>query len=146
MIRRLVLALILLLPATLAPAGSKDFFNTGGVAIQGYDPVAYFKAGRAVEGRPEHAVKWGGALWYFASDDNRNAFEMNPRAYAPQYGGYCASGVAHGRIVPTEPEAFTIHDGKLYLHHSDAIRSEWRQDVQGNVTRANANWPAALGR
>ena len=146
MIRRLFLTLLLLLPASLAVAQQKDFFATGGVAIHGYDPVAYFTKGKAVAGVPENSVKWGGAMWYFATDENRVAFEMNPRAYAPQYGGFCAYAMAEGQAAPTVPEAFTITGGKLYLNSSTGVRELWRKDIPGFVARADRAWPQLMDR
>jgi YHS domain-containing protein len=144
--RRLLLLAALAAPfASVATAGERSVFATGGVAIRGHDPVAYFTEGRPVQGSPEHAVKWKGALWYFASEENRLAFEMDPRRFAPQYGGYCAYAMAHGSLAGSAPEAWAIHEGKLYLLVSPAVRDRWADDMAGNVARANAHWPAALG-
>ncbi len=143
MIRRVFLCLALILPAAAGLAEQRGWFAIGGVAIQGYDAVAYFTESRAVQGRAEHSVKWMGALWYFVSDDNRALFEANPRAYAPQYGGYCAYAMAEGREVPSTPAAFSITDGKLYLHRSAAERALWRQHFSDNIARADEHWPGA---
>ena len=87
---------------------------------------------------------WKGATWRFASAANRTAFEMNPKAYAPQYGGYCAYAVSRGYTAKIEPDAWRIVDGKLYLNYSRSVRTHWAADVPGNIAKANANWPAVL--
>ena len=127
-----------------AAAAEPEIFATHGVAIQGYDPVAYVAEGRAVRGAPEHALMWRGATWHFASDRSMEAFEMNPEAYAPQYGGYCAYAMTQGAVVPTAPEAFTVVAGRLYLNASVPVRSLWSEDIPGNVAKADAHWPTAL--
>lgn len=127
-------------------ADAPVYFTSDGAAIEGYDVVSYFTADAPQPGDPVHAVIWKGALWKFASAENREQFEANPRAYAPQYGGYCAYGVAQGVAVRTDPTLFSIEDGRLYLIHSKAVWQRWVQDVPGHIDRADANWPAVLGR
>ncbi len=144
------LALTMLMSALFAGTGavaraqSPMVFSNDGAAINGYDPVAYFTEGKPVMGKPENSLVWKGAAWRFASAENMAAFEANPRAYAPQYGGYCAYSMALGQTETTEPDAWRIHEGKLYLIHNRRVRSIWAQDVPGNIIRANAQWPAVL--
>lgn len=133
------------LTASMARAESPEVFNTNGVAIHGYDPVAYFIKGAAIEGSREHALIWMGATWRFASADNMATFESDPYGYAPQYGGYCAYAMAQGAVATTVPEAWTIHAGKLYLNFSTGVRGLWRADIPGFVAAADEFWPAALG-
>jgi len=125
-------------------ADSPMFYSAEGAAISGYDPVAYFTVGRAVRGKLEYTIVWKRAVWRFSTSENQAKFEANPRAYAPQYGGYCAYGVAHGGLSPTKPDAWVIHDGRLYLIHSTGVREIWSQDAAGHVARANGNWPSVL--
>jgi len=87
-----------------------------------------------------------GAIWRFSNPENMAAFEMNPRAYAPQYGGYCAYAMAQGAVATTVPEAWTIQDGKLFLNFSTGVRQLWKKDVPGYVAAADRHWPDALGR
>lgn len=117
-----------------------------GVAIHGYDPVAYFTEGRPVRGRPEHELEWSGALWRFASARHRDLFGDDPEAFAPRYGGYCAYGVAENKLVDIDPEAWSIHDGALYLNVTLEIREVWSADVAGHLARSERNWPGLLGR
>jgi len=135
-------AALLFLAASAALAGSpvnKSFF--GGVAIEGYDPVAYFTDGRPVEGHKEHTFEWQGATWRFASAEHRDLFAASPEKYAPQYGGYCAWAVAHGYTASIDPEAWKIYEGKLYLNFDLDIQKKWQADIPGNVSKGDANWP-----
>ena len=110
------------------------------------DPVAYFSEGEPVKGKAAHAVTWQGAEWHFATAANRETFEANPEAYAPQYGGYCAYAASKGAVAPTAPDAWTVHDGKLYLNYSQTVRGTWSEDIPGNIAKADANWPAPLSK
>lgn len=120
------------------------FYADDGAAIGGYDTVSYFMAEEPVRGRPDIAVMWKGAVWYFASHENREAFEANPYAYAPQFGGYCAYAVSRGYTVGTDPQAWQIIDDKLYLVHSSSIEKLWEQDIPGNINMAEDHWPQVL--
>lgn len=130
--------------AAPALAGNPYVFNTHGVAISGYDPVAYFTEGKPVQGIMEFAVKWEGAMWVFASMKNAEAFMGNPRAYAPKYGGYCAYAMSKGAVATTEPDAWTIFNDQLYLNYNTSVRGIWRDDILGNVALADGHWPSAL--
>lgn len=147
--RRSLLVAALMIPVAgtiLRPAlaNEPEVFAPGGVAIGGYDPVAYFTDGKPVAGRSDHALVWRGATWHFATAASMEAFEMNPQAYAPQYGGYCAYAMTKGAIATTAPEAFTVTGGRLYLNYSTAVRTIWSEDIAGNIARADTHWPSAL--
>ncbi|MDH3531792.1 MAG: YHS domain protein [Gammaproteobacteria bacterium] len=109
---RTVLFVNLLAATTLGRAETLQYITENG-AIDGYDPVAYFTANRAERGSPDITAMWNGAEWRFTSAAHRDAFVANPEKHAPQYGGFCALGMAHGGDVPTDPEAWTIWEGKL---------------------------------
>ncbi len=120
-------------------------FAKDGVAIRGTDPVAYFTEGRPVAGDTTHALEWNGAVWYFASAENRAAFEAEPERYAPQYGGFCAWAVAEkGKLYSTRPENWSIVDGKLYLNFNDDIQARWQEDIPGFIARGDERWPEVL--
>ena len=140
----LALALLAIPTGALAidPIYSSGFFDS--VAISGADPVGYFSQGRHVEGKEEFAAEWNGATWHFASAANRDAFLAEPERYAPQFGGYCAYAVAHGSTASTDPEAWTVKDGKLYLNYNKSIQTKWRADREAFIARADANWPGLL--
>ncbi|MEG3877479.1 YHS domain-containing (seleno)protein [Microcoleus sp. herbarium7] len=118
------------------------FYSEGGIAIRGTDPVAYFTEGKPVKGNPEFAHKWGNATWQFASAENRDLFAKNPEKYAPQYGGFCAWAVSQGYTAATDPDAWKIANGKLYLNYNSAVQWGWEKDVSGNVVKGDKNWPA----
>ena len=147
--RRIFLGFLLVLPAVVAQTGpakaeTPKVYAIGGIAINGYDPVAYFKGPAPMKGEMEISSNWNGATWQFSSAENKALFDANPEKYAPQYGGYCAYAVSKGATAPTDPAAWTTVDGKLYLNFSLEVRGIWRRDVSGNISRANANWPAVL--
>ncbi|MDU8926287.1 YHS domain-containing (seleno)protein [Alisedimentitalea sp. MJ-SS2] len=127
-----------------ARAGTASVFNTDGIAINGFDPVAYFTERTHVSGNETVIQDWMGAVWRFSSEENRDLFAADPAAYAPQYGGYCAYAMANGYIAKTDPDAWTIHSGKLYLNYDLRVRELWSQDIEGFVARADKNWPGIL--
>ena len=125
-----------------APARAAAINAPGGLAVQGYDVVAYFSDNAAVKGSAEFTAEHDGATWRFASAANRDAFLANPARYAPKYGGYCAYAVANGYTAKIDPQAFSVVDGALYLNFSKGVRSRWERDIPGNIARGDANWPA----
>jgi YHS domain-containing protein len=130
--------------ATRSAAQTQRVYNNAGIAIDGTDPVAYFTKGRPVAGNASMKLNWMGADWYFSSEENRAAFEADAKAYAPQYGGYCAWAVSQGYTASTVPDAWAIVDGKLYLNYSMRIQRRWEDDIQGHIAAANAQWPGVL--
>lgn len=129
----------------LSPALAKDpVFATGDGAIRGYDPVAYHEDSKPVKGSADLSVQWQGATWHFASAENRDKFRDEPERYAPKYGGYCAYAVANGYTASTDPQAWAIVDGTLYLNYSLDVRERWKQDIPGYIEKADANWPGVL--
>ncbi len=125
--------------STSAKAG--DFFERNNLAIEGYDPVAYFTEKRAVKGSSEFRSDFQGSTFQFASAAHRDAFATDPSKYAPQYGGYCAYGMAKGYKASIDPAAFTVVGNKLYLNYSEAVRSQWLLDIPGYIRKADVNWP-----
>ena len=130
---------------TPAMAAEPEVFAIDGIAIRGADPVAFFTDAAPVIGSADHAVMWHGATWHFASAQNMETFMANPEAYAPQYGGYCAFAMSKGYIATSVPEAWTVHERKLYLNYSVNVRQVWSEDIPGNIALADGNWPAILG-
>lgn len=120
-------------------------FATNGVAIHGYDPVAYFTMSKPVEGDAAITSVFEGATFRFANAEHKALFDADPEKYAPKYGGYCAYAVSKGATATTVPEAWSIHDGQLYLNYSTGVHRTWLKDVEGNIQRADANWPGVLG-
>lgn len=136
---RLIAIAAVSLMSTAALAG--DFFETDGVALRGYDPVAYFVAAEPQQGQSQYSYEYKGSKFYFANEANRRAFMKTPEKYAPQFGGYCAYGTSQGYKVSTQPDAFAIVKDKLYLNYNKKVQGIWQQDVPGNIERAEKNWP-----
>ncbi|MGR3563749.1 MAG: YHS domain-containing (seleno)protein [Heliomarina sp.] len=127
-------------------AEQSAFHAPNGVALQGYDTVAYFTRHEATRGHSDKKIMWKGAIWYFASTENLQRFEANPRAYAPRYGGHCAYGVSRGLLVSGDPLNWQIVGGRLYVMHDERILQEWSQESEANIQKANLNWPALYKR
>lgn len=116
------------------------------LAAGGYDVVAYFAQGAAVEGSDKFTTVYKGATFRFASAANLARFKADPAAYAPQYGGYCAWAVANGYTAKGDPRHWKIVGGKLYLNYNGDIQSKWVRDIPGFIRKGNANWPAVLDK
>ncbi len=137
--------LLTILIASVAYSGifaqSSEIFTTDEGAIRGYDPVAYFISGKPMKGKKEFSTEWNGAHWSFASKENMEAFKASPEKYAPQYGGYCAYGTSEGHKAPTQPDAFTIVNDKLYLNYNMDVKARWSKDQHERIQKADKNWP-----
>ena len=115
-----------------------------GVAIQGYDTVAYFTEGRPIKGKPEFEHVWADARWWFANAEHRDLFAREPERYAPRFGGYCTGGLSLGYKMVADPQNWYIADGELHLHHS---REGWEKAVVNPklvIDKAEDTW-ARLG-
>jgi YHS domain-containing protein len=112
-----------------------------GFVIRGYDPVAYFTEGRPVPGRADLSADYKGGKYLFATEANRDMFKANPEKYVPQYGGYCAYGVAVGKKFDIDPSSWRIVDGKLYFNLNPVILEKWTSDVKGYIRKSEENWP-----
>ncbi|MEM8497628.1 MAG: YHS domain-containing (seleno)protein [Pseudomonadota bacterium] len=113
-----------------------------GYAIHGFDAVGYFTEGVALKGSEEFSAEWNGANWLFHSAENRDLFQANPERYAPQYGGWCAYGVAEGYAAETDPEnAWAIHNDKLYLNWDEEVASEWEANKGALLQSSENKWP-----
>lgn len=137
----------LALYAILATCGAHaaragGFYETNGVAIGGYDPVAYFTQHGAVPGLAAITASYQGSTFRFANTADRDAFAANPAKYAPQYRGFCTFGVAEGAKVPSNPAAFRVIGGKLYLQYSEAVTRRFDQAPAKYLQQAEHNWPA----
>ncbi|AFK04686.1 YHS domain-containing protein [Emticicia oligotrophica DSM 17448] len=123
-------------------AQEKAIFVKNGIAINGYDAVAYFTESKAVEGKNDFSFEWNEAKWLFSSQANLDVFKTNPTKYAPQYGGFCAYGVSENHKSPTDPNAWTIVDDKLYLNYSKKVKELWSKDIPSRIQKANELWPS----
>jgi YHS domain-containing protein len=122
------------------------FASDTGIAINGYDSVAYFTKNAPVKGLDAHTYEYKGAKWKFSSDENLQLFKGNPDKYAPQYGGYCAYGVATDSLVKVDPDQFTILDGKLYLNYDASVQKDWLKDKSGYIKKADAKFQSLLAK
>lgn len=136
-----MISVLLLTAQIFAQSLKPEVFSSTKGAINGYDPVAYFTNGKPVKGDSHFSLKWKEATWYFSSQMNLESFKNDPEKYAPQFGGYCAYGLSQGHKAPTEPDAFTIVDGKLYLNYNKDVKKKWLGDQSNYIMQANHNWP-----
>jgi len=116
------------------------------IAIKGYDTVAYFTAGKALQGNKSFTFQWHGMTWYFLTKENKDLFATSPEKYAPQYDGYCAWAMTESRKAKTDPEVWTIVEGKLYLNCSRTAYEKWSRDIPGNIKKADTNWLKVDGK
>lgn len=131
-----------------------SFINTigssEGIAISGFDTVAFFTEKKALQGKSEYTFEWMGAKWLFSSQDNLNLFKANPEKYAPQYGGLCAYGVSEGYISGKPADGqFEVMDGKLYLFPNRGAHTGWWQSGGGprsRIANGDLNWPNLKAR
>ena len=114
--------------------------QTSGLAIHGYDLVAYFEQHQARPGNPEITYQWANTRFAFSSEQNRDLFEANPGHYLPQFGGYCAYAAAHNAISDADPTAWQIVDGKLYLNYNSRVQKTWAGDLDSNIQKGHLNW------
>jgi len=137
--------------AALTPVGAaaaEDELNVSkgatlsgpGLAVHGYDVVAFFTEAKPVFGTDAHAFAHNGGTYRFASQANLDAFKANPSKYEPAYGGFCAYGAALGKKFDGDPRFWKIVDGKLYLNLNGDIQAEWSKDIAGNIAKADTNW------
>ena len=112
-----------------------------GLAIDGYDPVAYHRAGTATRGDGNFHSQWHGAIWHFTSDENRKLFEANPAQYAPQFGGFCSYASSKGFTAKTDPTVWRIEDGALYLFNDAGMRDNWVAELEeGVIEKGKRAW------
>jgi YHS domain-containing protein len=112
-----------------------------GLALEGYDAVAYFDGGEPLAGTTQFTHQWQGATWRFASAAHRAAFAAAPERYAPQYGNYCAFAVSRGTTAHGDPKLWAIVDNRLYLNNNRFAQQLWNEDRTGNISAADQNWP-----
>jgi len=119
--------------------------NNNDLAIKGYDTVSYFTEGSPTKGSDKYTAAYNGAIYHFSSADNRDLFKAMPAKYAPQYGGFCAMGVAMNQKFDTDPTAWHIKGDKLYLNLNKDVQKQWLKDVPGFLKTAQVNWTGIKG-
>lgn len=141
----IIASLVLAFGIVATAQEKKEHLNTeSGLAIDGYDPVAYFVSGKALEGKKELSANIGGVTYRFVSASNRDLFQKDPQKYEPQYGGWCAYAMgATGEKVEIDPETFKIIDNKLYLFYNAYFNNtlkKWNTDEANLKKKADDNW------
>jgi len=114
--------------------------NSNDIAIKGYDTVSYFTKGAPTKGSDKYTAAYNGAIYQFSTATNRDLFRATPAKYAPQYGGFCAMGVALNKKLDTDPTAWHIRGDKLYLNLNKAVQKKWSTDIPGYIETAQGNW------
>ncbi len=144
--KRILISVVLSVIIVVTYGQRSEVFAPDGKAIKGYDPVAFFKASKAVPGADSLAYEYKGAKWLFSSRENLELFKASPDQYAPQFGGYCAYGTAEGHKAPTQTDTWSIVDGKLYFNYNQKVKSLWVKDQPALIEKANVNWPQIKDR
>ena len=145
--RAVTVALLLLCIVATPTLAAKSKINTtllGNLAVDGYDPVAYFTEGAPTKGSRKFTLEWQGANWRFASQESLDAFRSEPERYAPAYGGYCAWAVSQGYTAGIDPQAWRIVDGRLFLNYNRKVQKTWEADRANLIEQADRNWPQVL--
>lgn len=136
---------------SLPAFAGEQYVDPTGFAVSGFDVVSYHGLDQSpvgaaqptpLPGKSEITAEWNGATWAFASEANRDAFLADPAKFAPQYDGHCAFAVSKGGRAPGNPTLWRIVDGKLYLNVTQTVVGFWEQDIPGNITLAEGNWPS----
>ncbi|MEM7082070.1 MAG: YHS domain-containing (seleno)protein [Pseudomonadota bacterium] len=126
---------------SLAMAGTETATDANDVILAGHDAVAYFTEDKAVLGSADYTAQHEGAVYRFASAQNRDLFRANPDKYAPAYGGYCALGTSFGKKFDVDGKAFRIVEGRLYVNKNLKVYDSWKKDIPNNIVKAEGHWP-----
>ena len=143
---RIAAATVVMLAALSTVALAKELNNLdgNGVALQGYDPVAFFTDNRPVKGDQQFQSQYHGAKYYFASAGHKTTFDKDPAKYEAQFGGFCAYGASRGNTVPVKIEAWQIVNGRLLMQYDLDVKAKFNRDPQGNLSKADKNWPGLV--
>lgn len=142
------LAALMLAGAFAAPAIAADEYNTvpgltaagAPLGFHGVDPVAFIDIGNRIDGTAKFTAVHDGVAYYFASQENMNAFRRNPAKYAPAYGGFCTFGVSVGKKFDGDPKYADVRNGKLYVFLNEDIFRMYQKDKDGAIAKAEKNW------
>ena len=135
-----LMLLFTLFASNFAFAEPPVFLNGEGVALTGYDPVAYFTDNKPVQGQKAISFRYQDATYYFASEAHREAFQANPEKYLPQYGGYCAYGASFGHKAPGDPTQWSVVNGKLYINYNERVQQQWTAARDATIEKADKVW------
>ena len=138
---RLFLLALFLTISFASIAQTSEVFQKDGIAINGYDAVAFFTEQKPIKGDKQFSYSYNSVDWLFSNSANRELFKTSPEKYVPQYGGYCAFGTADGHKAPTQAETWTIVDDKLYFNYNLKVKDLWNKNMKANIEKADKNWP-----
>jgi YHS domain-containing protein len=140
----LIFGLSLFCGAQTAAIRSKNFNLEDGLALEGYDPVAYIHEKKAIEGKSNLSYVHEGVTYRFSTQKNLDDFKKNPAQYEPMYGGWCAYAMgSNGEKVEVDPETFKVVNGKLYLFYNKYFNNtltKWEKDEPSLIKKADTNW------
>jgi YHS domain-containing protein len=139
-----VTLMILVTLSMVSLAKELNNLDASGVALQGYDPVAFFTDNRPVRGDQQFQTQYHGATYYFASAEHKAKFDKEPAKYEPQFGGFCAYGASRGKTAPIKIEAWQIVNGRLLMQYDLDVKGKFNSDSQGNLSKADKNWPGLV--
>lgn len=141
---RILVFILLAIGISYAQSSTRHYNLEDGLAIEGYDPVAYFTMGKALKGDPKIVAKVNGVRYNFMTEAHKALFVKNPQKYQPQYGGWCAYAMgATDNFVTVDPETFKIINGKLYLYFHNWVNNtllKWNKDEANYLRKADKNW------
>lgn len=150
MLLKLAIVITTFAVSALSFAGSAINTSSEGVALGGYDPVAYFTKKAAVKGEGQYSHEWDGAKWHFSSAEHRDLFKAAPQKYAPQYGGHCAYAVGARGSVSSKPatgEHWAAYNGKVYLFPDAKSGGDWYARGPARMSEwGDEAWPALKAR
>ncbi len=127
--------------ASSALAEPKPNVDQSGIALQGYDPVAFFTDGKPTLGNEKYHSSFHNVTYRFASAEHQAMFEKDAAKYEPQFGGYCAYGVSKGHLSPVKIDAFQIVNGRLLMQYDSDVKKAFNEDQRVNLETADKNWP-----
>ena len=134
------LAILILLTGSIFSVLAMAGITTAAPAVSGYDVVSYHQDSGPTRGDGSFVSDYDGETYLFASQENKATFDSDPEKYVPAYGGYCAYGVSVGKKFHTDPLAWKVVDGSLYLNLNKKVQDLWIKDVPGNIVKADNNW------
>lgn len=143
---RKVPALLSIIVLAVAIAHSAELVNVdkAGLALQGYDPVAFFVEGKAIPGNPAITASHQGAIYRFSSEQHREAFGKDPNRFAPAFGGFCAYAVSRNQTAPVEIGTWQILHDRLVLNYDAKVRTLFDAEREENLKKADMNWPSLM--
>jgi YHS domain-containing protein len=140
----LTIAIIFVSTISIAHAQKSPVYATNGIALGGYDAVAFFTQSKPVKGSASYSYSWEGVNWLFADKADLESFKKSPMKFAPAYGGYCAYGTSEGHKAPTHADTWTIVNNKLYFNYNRKVKEMWLKNQSALIDSANRKWPLIM--